>query len=96
MNRTKLNAIVNILSLVLFLISLVSGLVLWQILPSGDGLGFRGGLGSRGRIFMNITRNEWLDLHNYSSILFACSVAVHCLLHWRWFKSVMKILGGES
>jgi len=96
MKRSKLNAIINILSLVLFLISLISGLVLWQILPGGEGSVFRGGFGSRGRTFINITRDEWLDLHNYSSILFTFSVTIQCLLHWSWFKSIRKILGGES
>ncbi|MGQ9543858.1 MAG: DUF4405 domain-containing protein [Candidatus Bathyarchaeia archaeon] len=97
MKRSRLNAIVNVLPLVLFLVSITSGLFLWQILPGGDGLGFRGGLGFKGQAFIGIPRLVWLDLHIYSSILFACSIALHHLLHWNWFKSLPRILGdGES
>ncbi|RLI08379.1 hypothetical protein DRO42_06450 [Candidatus Bathyarchaeota archaeon] len=55
-HRTRLNAIVNIVSLLVFLLSLVSGVVLWQVLPSGGG--FQGGRGQIALSFWGLARHE--------------------------------------
>ena len=88
MNRVKLNLLVNILSFFAFLISTITGLVLWQVLPGG--YGFRGGRSplSDG-IFLGLARHDWLDLHNLSSIIFVALVAIHIVLHRRWIKSAI-------
>ncbi|MDI6799471.1 MAG: hypothetical protein QMD53_02155 [Actinomycetota bacterium] len=45
-DKCKTNIVVDIASAVAFLLSLVSGMVLWLVLPSGSG--FQGGAGAAG------------------------------------------------
>lgn len=91
MNRVKLNLFVNIISFFAFLISTITGLVLWLVLPGG--YGFRGGRNplSDG-IFLGLARYDWIDLHNLSSIIFVVLVAVHLVLHRRWIKNAIARL----
>ncbi len=92
MRRAKVNAVVDILALILFIPSLVSGVILHVFLPSGGG-GFRGGAGViTANVFLGIVRNDWVDLHVFTSYVFTGLVIVHLLLHWRYIKSVGRIL----
>jgi hypothetical protein len=81
MNRAKINAVVDILSLLMFAISIVSGIVVWLFLPSGG----------RFNLFLVLPRNYWNDIHTYSSLLFAFLMAVHFILHLSYYKNLKKI-----
>jgi len=81
MKKTKLNIFVDIVAFLAFLVSLISGLVLWQVLPSGEG--FQGGRGElTEKIFLGMERHDWLEIHDISSLLFAVIVLLHIILHW--------------
>lgn len=92
MNRTASNLLIDVISFFAFLASTASGLVLWQILPSG-GYGFRG---SRAvfaeQLFLGLSRQDWLDLHNRTSLLLAGLIVLHIALHWRWIRNFGKIV----
>ncbi|MHC1630786.1 MAG: DUF4405 domain-containing protein [Methanotrichaceae archaeon] len=89
MNRVKLNLLFDILSFFAFLASTISGVVLWQVLPYGQG--FRGGRGILAdQSFLGLARHDWLDIHDYSSWIFVALVAIHIALHWRWIKVQLK------
>lgn len=89
MKRPRLNIAINILSLATFIISTISGLVLWLALP--DGYGYRGGRGDLvDQSFWGMLRPEWLDLHNSSSLIFVALVIIHIALHWKWFKNLPR------
>jgi len=81
MKRVKLNALIDIFSLIFFLVSLISGIVLWIVLPSGGG-------------FQGINRRGWINIHIISSLVFAILVICHHILHWNWFKNLAKIIRG--
>lgn len=70
--------------LVTFITSLISGLVLYLVLPSGGGRG--GGSGS----YLGIAREQWLNMHNYTSLIFAALIIIHLLLHWMYFRNIRK------
>ncbi len=92
MRKAAVNAVVDIVALIMFILSLVSGVILHVFLPSGGG-GFRGGTGViTTNVFLGIARNDWVDLHTYTSFIFTALVIVHLLLHWRYMKSVGRIL----
>ena len=80
MKRTKLNALVDIFSLVFFLVSLISGVFLWIVLPGG---GFQG-----------LNRRDWMNIHIISSLVFFILIICHHILHWSWFKNLPKIIRG--
>ncbi len=92
MRKAAINALVDIVALIVFIPSLVSGLILYFVLPSG-GEGFRGGAGVvTPDVFLGIVRNDWKDLHAYASLAFAALVVVHILLHWRYMASIGRIV----
>jgi hypothetical protein len=88
LSRSEQNAIVDICALISFLPSLISGLVLFLVLPSGGG-GSGGGKGVLDAVeFLGLTRAVWKDLHNYSSLIFAALIIIHLVLHWRYFRTL--------
>jgi len=90
MKRVTINALVDIGCLVTFIPSLITGLVLYFILPSG------GGRGSSWVTWMEITRHDWVLYHDITSFAFAALLILHMLLHWRFFRNIRKALGGSE
>ncbi|NYT05163.1 MAG: DUF4405 domain-containing protein [Methanomicrobiales archaeon] len=87
-SSVKQNAIVDLCALCAFLPSLVSGLVLLVLLPSG---GYQGGRNPLyGEAVLGIARSDWVVLHNASSMVFAALVLLHILLHWRYFRNIPR------
>jgi hypothetical protein len=78
MKRITINALVDIGCLVTFIPSLVSGLVLFFVLPEG---GFRSGWA----VYLGLTRREWIGMHNTTSLAFAALLIIHLLLHGKFF-----------
>jgi len=79
MKRITVNALVDIGCLVTFIPSLVSGLVLYLVLPSG------GGRGNSWATYLGLPRTQWVAMHNNSSLVFAALLIIHMLLHWKFF-----------
>jgi hypothetical protein len=86
MKRVTINALVDIGCLIMFIPSLVSGLVLYLVLPEG------GGRGSGWATYLGIARNQWVTIHNNTSLIFAALLILHLLLHWKFFRHIDKSL----
>jgi len=86
MKRITVNALVDIGCLIMFIPSLVSGLVLYLALPSG------GGRGSGWTLFLGIARNQWVTMHDNTSLIFAALLIIHLLLHGKFFRNIDKYL----
>ena len=84
MKRITLNALVDIGCLVTFIPSLLTGLVLYFFLPSGEGRG--GSLVT----WMGITRHDWILYHDITSFAFAAVLIIHLLLHLAYFHNIKK------
>jgi hypothetical protein len=89
MKRVTINALVDTVCLLTFIPSLITGLVLFLVLPSG------GGKGSGWTIYLGITRTEWANLHNVTSLVFAALLIIHLLLHWKFFWHIRRTLGAK-
>ncbi|MCX6692330.1 MAG: DUF4405 domain-containing protein [Methanoregula sp.] len=90
MKRITINALVDIGCLITFIPSLISGLVLYLVLPEG------GGWGSGWATYLSIPRNQWVTMHNYTSLLFAALLILHLLLHGKFFRNINRILAGKE
>jgi len=90
MKRTTINALVDIAALILFIPSLISGLVLYLVLPEG------GGRGSGWATWLGIARNQWVTMHNYTSLVFAALIIIHLLLHGYYFRNIRMSLVPEK
>jgi hypothetical protein len=86
MKRITINAIIDIGCLVTFIPSLITGLVLYIYLPSGEG---RGG---NWVTWMGITRHDWVLYHDIASFAFAALLILHLLLHLKFFYNIGKAL----
>jgi hypothetical protein len=86
MKRITINALIDIGCLIMFIPSLVSGLVLYLFLPSG------GGRGGSWVTWMGIARDQWVTMHNNTSLIFAALLILHLLLHWKFFRHIDKSL----
>jgi len=90
MKRITINALVDIGCLITFIPSLITGLVLYLALPEG------GGRGSGWATYLGIARNQWVSIHNYSSLVFAALLILHLLLHWKFFKNFGRNLQPDA
>ena len=90
MRRITINALIDIGCLITFIPSLVSGLVLFFVMPSG------GGRGSGQLVYLGLVRDQWLNMHNYWSLAFSALLIIHLLLHWMYFRNIRKCLAPGS
>ena len=81
-HRAKINYAVDLIIGAGFLLSALSGLVLFFAGSSG---GYQGGRNPAwGRAVMGLSRNGWMSLHDCSSIVMIVGVLGHFILHWNW------------
>ncbi|MEA3342655.1 MAG: DUF4405 domain-containing protein [archaeon] len=85
MNKAKMNYFVDILMGFSFLITAVTGLILFFFLPGGVSHG-------RYQLFMEITKGTWLTVHNWAGIVIIILVIIHFILHWNWMVDMTKNL----
>jgi hypothetical protein len=90
MKRITINALVDIGCLVTFIPSLISGLVLYIVLPSS------GGRGSGWSTYLDIPRTQWVTMHDYSSLVFAALLIIHVILHWMFFRNIRKCFNPQG
>ena len=90
MKRITINALVDIGCLITFILSLITGLVLYFFLPSG------GGRGGSWVTWIGITRHDWVLWHDITSFSFAALLILHLLLHWKFFRNIGRNLKPEG
>ncbi|MEM2942302.1 MAG: DUF4405 domain-containing protein [Candidatus Bathyarchaeia archaeon] len=94
MMKVQFNAFVNLMALVFFLISAISGIALLSV-PCGDGFGFRGGRISADGSFAAPIRQFWTDIHQIAGVSLTVLIVVHLLLHLEWFvKCLLRLVQG--
>jgi cytochrome b subunit of formate dehydrogenase len=81
MVKPKINYITDLILLIVFLITAITGLVLF-FMPTGP----KSSLTS----FLGIIKHTWTDIHNWVGIAFILIVMLHFLLHWKWFIAMTK------
>lgn len=90
MKRITINALVDVGCLITFIPSLISGLVLYLVLPSG------GGRGNSWSLYLGIPRFQWLTMHDYTSLVFSALLILHLLLHWKFFRYLGRPLTADA
>lgn len=65
-----------------FIVTGISGLVPWLILPGG---GYQGGRNPfYSATLYGLTRYQWTGIHLWVSLVMMGIIAIHLILHWRW------------
>ncbi|HDR73172.1 MAG TPA: DUF4405 domain-containing protein [Methanoculleus sp.] len=89
--RRRLNAAVDLLSLLSFVPVAVSGGILFFVFSNG---GFQGGRNPLYQdAFLGLSRNDWIAVHDYGGMAFIVLMGVHIALHWRYFWHINRYLG---
>lgn len=89
MNRTRLNFIVDAVTLVGFVFLVGTGFLLRWSLPPGSG-GLHSHAGGTVKSVWGLTRHEWGDIHFWISVTVLVLLAFHVVLHWRWIVAVTR------
>ncbi len=84
MKKGRINAIVDLAALIVFVPSVISGIVLLVALPVGSPLR---------SMYIGVTRFQWLRMHDVTSIALATLIVLHITLHWKFYR---KIVGLEK
>jgi cytochrome b subunit of formate dehydrogenase len=90
-SKAKLNFSVDSIILVAFVLTAVSGILLWVVLPHG---GFQGGRNALYYQRLVLSRAGWLALHEWAGLVVIGGVAIHFLLHWDWLVCMTRRLLG--
>jgi preprotein translocase subunit SecY len=85
--KAKANYSVDLGLFLTGLFEVVSGFVLWLILPKGGG---------KQRLVSDVSflwaRDTWITLHDWVGVAFLVLLIVHLALHWRWITRMTKEL----
>ena len=86
MSKTRVNYWVDLLILVAFGLTGLSGIVL-LLVP--------GGRGASQLVTLGLPRAAWIELHDWTGIASIVGVFLHFVLHWSWLTCMTrKVLGG--
>lgn len=92
MKKAKLFFGLAVTMLILGLVEAISGFVLWLAFPTGGGGGRHswGGIGES--TFWALSRNTWIDIHDWVAVALLVVVTVHIILHWKWIVRMLKLI----
>ena len=89
-NKAKINYWIDVVIGVAFIVSAVSGLVIFFAGPSG---GYQGGRNPEyTRQILLLTRDMWKSIHNWSSIAMIAGVGAHLIFHFNWIVCMTRNL----
>jgi hypothetical protein len=95
MKRTHVNALIDAVAFLAFLLLLSTGFILEYQLPPGSGglQGFGMGRGASHRmvhLLWGWTRHEWGQVHYWIALSMMAVLAVHLVLHWKWIVCTVR------
>lgn len=83
----KKSEVLFILAVLLFLLSLIeaiSGFLLWLVIPRG------GGKQGIDQVFWSLSRDTWIDIHDWAAVALVLIIIIHIILHWNWVKRMFR------
>ncbi|UCD30218.1 MAG: DUF4405 domain-containing protein [Planctomycetota bacterium] len=93
MRRSTLNFLVDLVSLLVMMGMIATGLVIRFILPPGTGGLHRHGPGQgRQLLLWGMGRHDWGDIHFWLATILGILLLVHLILHWSWVCVIVRRL----
>lgn len=84
MNKAKINYLVDAIAFLSFLVTAVTGILIFIFLPPGEG---RGGVHST---LFGYGRHDWGAIHDWVGIVMVVAAFIHIILHWEWIVCMTK------
>jgi hypothetical protein len=88
--KSKVNASVDVITFFPFVITTITGIIIWIFMPFGGTFRNRGGTVGQ-QFFLGIARHTWLDVHTYLGLIFIILVAAYLILHWDYIKGLPRL-----
>jgi len=82
MIKEKIKAIINLLSIILFLATILTILILMIFFAPMNGIGYR--------VFLSIPKKEWLIIHQWIGLSFVIIAIINFFLNFKKFISQAK------
>jgi hypothetical protein len=80
--KAKSNLWIDAAIFVAFGVAAVTGLLFWLVFPEGPG--------SRAYVFLGLSKDAWIDIHDWAGVIMLTGALIHILLHWKWITCVGK------
>jgi len=90
MDKIKINYFVDVIAFISFLITAITGIIIFLFLPTGES---RGGVHS---FLLGYGRHDWGAIHDWAGIIMTIAALVHVALHWKWIVNMTKNLFKKS
>jgi cytochrome b subunit of formate dehydrogenase len=85
MDKTKINYIIDAFLAISFVITAITGILIFFFMPGGVPQG-------RFQELMGVSKAVWSAMHNWAGIIMMLLSLVHVILHWRWIVSMTTSL----
>lgn len=83
MNKTKVKYVVDMVTLVSFVVTALSGLAIKFFMPGGVRQG-------RLQEFLGMQKGVWSEMHDIAGIVMIIAVILHIIFYWRMFVCMTK------
>ena len=81
MNKLNIIKLIDIAAFISFIFVISTGVLLRYVLPTRSGRTFE---------LMGMNRHEWGDLHFQITVIFLLILAIHLVIHWKFFFSLFQ------
>jgi Domain of unknown function (DUF4405) len=87
--KNKRNAWLNAGILAGFVLTVVTGVILWIFLPDGRRSGYA--------VFLGFAKRDWTTVHDWAGLAMMALITLHLALHWKWIAcAAARFLGRTS
>ena len=84
MKKTKYNFWLDVTIYIVFLITILTGFILWLVIPHKLDI-----------VFLGISRSVWITTHICFGLVGLAGVVIHIVWHWDWLKALRgRPMGG--
>lgn len=94
MNKARWNLVLDGVIALAMLAEIISGFVLWVVLPRAGG--YRGGRGVEAVREFIVGRSAWVALHDWGAVVLTAGILLHIILHRKWIACMVANLWRDA
>lgn len=94
MKKAKINALINLCLIIVFVLVFISGITLWVVLPEGRGQSRQNFARGDSHEFLGVSRGNWKNFHLGCTLTFTGLTLTHLVLHLNYLKRLGSLLKG--